>query len=73
MKLIRETMTEESRPVGEREQQFLQKLLLTGFPVDACALWGLIGMSSNLIFAGNWNIQTAEKLQASLSGGISGD
>lgn len=26
-------------------------------PVDDCALWGLIGMSSNLILAGSWNIQ----------------
>lgn len=29
----------------------------TWFPVDDCALWGLIGMSSNLILAGSWNIQ----------------
>lgn len=60
MKLIYETMKEEGAGLWEREKNSSSRSYSTiksWVPMDVCALWGLIGMSSNLIFAGNWNIQ----------------
>lgn len=60
MKLICETMKEEGAELWERKKNRSSRnysTIKTWFPVDVCVLWGLIGMSSNLIFAGNWNIQ----------------
>lgn len=62
MKLIFKTMKEEGAGLWEREGEKNSSsrnynAIKTWVPVDDCALWGLIGMSSNLILAGSWNIQ----------------